>query len=723
MATSSPSLLGKADSTLAQMSLSQAQANVPSDLSEIYKLEAETVNMFTQGVETYFDVLHADHNKLKDDLVESVKTVTANLSAGTMPDDEGINLYTDHLTGLKERLKGIPKGKQGDIERAKIRSELDRLQNSTKAMEDVQEDVMTRIESSDFIPGAVPKEDLQILKAISNGNAKREIVNGNLVYSIPGTDTKITHNDLNELLVSNNPELNGKVNDVTVSASQLDPSANFQDKRQAFINSYEKTINSKGDYASLVWQKQGDMEFSFAEILAGKGDKSTNMAIYKALKDLGVENIPEDTSGPDGKPDGKITEADFATPENGIAFIESLTNTKAQGFDLNRNRKILAEFFTDNLAAREFVDAGGDITRGTTGTGTGTETGTETGGTKTSIKISAPSSLKMGDRSESVPKSEIKALHNPFVLAGQGKETSLTVPNLKGVEERLRGKEIKFNTKSGEWFIEESEDNIIQIGNSKRLMQDLGISDKSFTGLLDPKYDIYLKKAEEDQGERNLDTRQNRLIGYSGNQSSVYKGTRGGTGYYSVSGDTGKMYTDKMGEPNPYKLVDEIWTQSTGLLPSEANQYQNPNVGDPSIRGRRKKISPKDVAGRFGKRFGFFDFNIDGNGKMKIEYDLNNYDFMKKRGVDPGFIEFLKEQEKAGMFKKSAGIVTGGKGAYDQAEYMSDQGLRYGPKTVDPKDYEGMKDALEYMNRVVGFYAELETRYKNEGIKQYSSKK
>ena len=166
MATSSPSLLGKADSTLAQMSLAQARANVPSDLSEVYKLEADTVDMFTQGVETYFDTLYQDHNKLKDELIESVKTVTANLSAGTMPDDEGINLYTDHLTGLKERLKSIPKGKQGDVERAKIRAELNRLQNSTKAMEDVQEDVMTRIESSDFIPGAVPKEDLQILKAI-----------------------------------------------------------------------------------------------------------------------------------------------------------------------------------------------------------------------------------------------------------------------------------------------------------------------------------------------------------------------------------------------------------------------------------------------------------------------------------------------------------------------------------------------------------------------------
>ena len=707
----SPSLLGKADSTLAQMSLAQARANVPSDLSEVYKLEADTVDMFTQGVATYFDVLHQDHNKLKDELVESVKTVTANLSAGTMPDDEGINLYTDHLTGLKERLKGIPKGKQGDVERAKIRAELNRLQNSTKAMEDVQEDVMTRIESSDFIPGAVPKEDLQILKAISNGNAKREIVNGNLVYSIPGTDTKITHNDLNELLVSNNPELNGKVNEVTVSASQLDPSANFQDKRQAFINSYEKTINSKSDYASLVWQKQGDMEFSFAEILAGKGDKSTNMAIYKALKDLGVENIPEDTDG-----DGKITEADFATPENGIAFIESLTNTKAQGFDLNRNRKILAEFFTDNLAAGEFVDAGGNVTGGTTGTRTGTETGTDTGERKTSIKISSPSSLKMGDRSESVPKSEIKALHNPFVLAGQGKETSLTVPNLKGIEERLRGKEIKFNTKSGTWFIEESEDNIIQIGNSERLMQDLGIYSKQFTDLLDPKYDIYLKKAEEDQGKRNIDTRQNRLIGYSGNQSSVYKGTRGGTGYYSVSGDTGKMYTNEMGEPNPYKLVDEIWTKSTGLLPGEAKLYQNPNVASGS---RGKKASPQDVKGRFAKRFGFFDFKIDGNGKMKIEYDLDNYDFMKKRGVDPDFIEFLKQNKM--LQKKSAGIVTGGKGAYDKKKF-SEQGLRYGSKTVDPTDYEGMKDALEFMNRVVGFYAELETRYKNEGTIAYVDK-
>ena len=700
----SPSLLGKADSTLVQASLSQARANVPSDLSEIYKLEADTVDMFTQGVTTYFDVLHQDHNKLKDELIDSVKTVTANLSAGTMPDDEGINLYTEHLTGLKERLKGIPKGKQGDVERAKIRAELNRLQNSTKAMEDVQEDVMTRIESSDFIPGAVPKEDLQILKAISNGNAKREIVNGSLVYSIPGTDTKITHNDLNELLVSNNPELNSKVNEVTVSASQLDPSANFQDKRQGFINAYEKTINSKSDYASLVWQKQGDMEFSFAEILAGKGDKSTNMAIYKALKDLGVENIPEDTDG-----DGKITEADFATPENGIAFIESLTNTKAQGFDLNRNRKILAEFFTDNLAAGEFVDAGGDITRGTTGTGTGTETGTETGGTKTSIKISAPSSLKMGDRGESVPKSEIKPLHDGFKLAAEGKEASITAPNLKGIEERLRGKEIKFNTKSGTWFIEESEDNIIQLGNSAKLMRDLSLTDKSFTGLNKADKDIYIKKSEEQQYERDLDTRQNRLVGYSGNESSVYGGIRGGTGYYSVSGDTGKMYTDETGEPNPYKLVDEIWTKSTGLLPGEAKLYQNPNVASGS---RGKKASPKDVAGRFAKRFGFFDFNIDGNGRMKIQYDLDNFDFMKKRGVDPNFIEFLKKQKSKGVFKQDAKI--GKKGTYDVAEDMNKQALKYGSKTVDPTDYEGMKDALEYMNRVVGFYAELETRWANQ---------
>ena len=97
---------------------------------------------------------------------------------------------------------------------------------------------------------------------------------------------------------------------------------------------------------------------------------------------------------------------------------------------------------------------------------------------------------------------------------------------------------------------------------------------------------------------------------------------------------------------------------------------------------------------------------------MKIQYDLDNFDFMKKRGVDPNFIEFLKKQKSKGVFKQDAKI--GKKGTYDVAEDMNKQALKYGSKTVDPTDYEGMKDALEYMNRVVGFYAELETRWANQ---------
>jgi hypothetical protein len=102
------------------------------------------------------------------------------------------------------------------------------------------------------------------------------------------------------------------------------------------------------------------MSHTFAEILQGKGDSEMNLQIFETLKELGVE-VPEDTSGPDGKPDGKITEADFATPENGIALIRSLTDITDPNFNFQAAKKIAAEFYTDNIAAKEFEDAGGVI--------------------------------------------------------------------------------------------------------------------------------------------------------------------------------------------------------------------------------------------------------------------------------------------------------------------------------------------------------------------------
>tara|TARA_E500000318_G_C3496799_1_gene186748 strand:- start:120 stop:887 length:768 start_codon:yes stop_codon:yes gene_type:complete len=97
-------------------------------------------------------------------------------------------------------------------------------------------------------------------------------------------------------------------------------------------------------------QPQGPLKYSFADYLSGKGDKKYNAQIWSALKELGV-NVPEDKDG-----DGKITEKDFATPENGIAMIKRLTQIDEDGFDLAGTKNVVSEFLADHVGKKEFDD-------------------------------------------------------------------------------------------------------------------------------------------------------------------------------------------------------------------------------------------------------------------------------------------------------------------------------------------------------------------------------
>ena len=348
------SLLGTADATLVSAAEKQAKANIPSDLGAIYESEKITADLFQTEVNTFFDELYAEHNKLSDDLKASVATVTENLSAGTMPNDEQIDLYTDYIGGLKDKLKTIPKGPKGERERQKITAELNRLKNSTDQMDATITELTTRINNNDYIPNATGSNNMKLLTAISNGSAKQEIVNGNLVYTLPGTDLRITQADLKKMVVSNDPTVNANFNKVHQFAGDQS-GADWNNERQGIINNYENAFDTREGYAQNIHQKQGNMSHTFAEILQGKGDPGMNLQIFNALKEMGVE-VPDDVDG-----DGKITEKDFATPENGIALIRSLTDITDPNFNFQAAKKIAAEFYTDNIAAKEFEEAGGVI--------------------------------------------------------------------------------------------------------------------------------------------------------------------------------------------------------------------------------------------------------------------------------------------------------------------------------------------------------------------------
>ena len=349
------------------MSLREAAADVMPDYSDIYKAEAEgfekNLTAFQTGVKTYFDNLNADNNALADELKEAVSTTMANMSMGEVPDEAGMELFNNEINVLRQRLKNTPPGKKGELDRAKIRAEMERLKNSTDGMSETLIDLGVRVENGDFIPNATGNKNMEILKAINDRTAKREIINGDLVYSIPGSDKKITQQDLKKMLVSNDPEVNKAVHNVTAKAGTLGKTKGMEwDKnRQEIVNDYRESLSTKSGLAANMHQPQGPLKYSFADYLSGKGDKKYNIQIWNALKEAGVD-VPKDKDG-----DGKITEKDFATPENGIAMIKRLTQIDEDGFDLAGTKNIVSEFLADHVGKKEFEDnrrtLGGDETQ------------------------------------------------------------------------------------------------------------------------------------------------------------------------------------------------------------------------------------------------------------------------------------------------------------------------------------------------------------------------
>ena len=374
MAPKGGSLLGKADSTLATMSYREAMADVMPDYGEVYGLEAATQAMFQKGVEDHFNTLHADYNALGDELKETTTTMMADLSAGTTVDEVGMEMFNSELNKLRQRLKATPKGKKGELERAKIRAELGRLKNSTEGMDETLTTLGTMIENDQFDILATG-QDLPLLLAISKGVAKKKIVNGNLVYSIPnptpgGEDIVIDQQQLKEAVVLKDPEFASNFNKIHAGFNALgkQKGTSWGDKRQGAVNDYEKIFTTKHTFAATINNKQGDMEYSFLQSLTGKGD---NTIIYETLMEMG--NKENFFNGYDADKDGDVDADDFTHPTNGAKLINALTNIKdKENFDFQTAKKVAAEFYADNLAKSEFddgtklrtVDKTDDVTEG-----------------------------------------------------------------------------------------------------------------------------------------------------------------------------------------------------------------------------------------------------------------------------------------------------------------------------------------------------------------------
>ena len=341
------SLLGKADSTLAQMSYREAMADVGPDLKGVYSEDVKNQAAFEKGVQDHFDALYADNNALADEL----KTATTKAMEGLGTDYESMELFDSHLTSMKNRMKALPKNKKGDFERSKIRAELAQLQKSSLDLDNTITKLGTMIKAGDFNENATGPDNLALFNSIASGNAKKEIVNGNLIYSInvDGKTVKMDRQALNDALVQEDPSYQSDFNKIYAGENSRGKQKGTTFDRQLAINEYEASFPSEAAFAANIHKKQGSLKYSFAEALTGKDGSDS---IYKALMDMGQTTINQY----DANKDGKITNADFANKENGIALIDSLTNIHGGNFNYQAAKKAAAEFYADNISKKEFDD-------------------------------------------------------------------------------------------------------------------------------------------------------------------------------------------------------------------------------------------------------------------------------------------------------------------------------------------------------------------------------
>jgi len=340
------SLLGKADSTLASMSYREAMADVMPDYSGIYEAEAVGFEKkqlgFQKAVSDYFDIQHADNNKLADELKEA----TTKAMEGLGTDYEGMELFDSYLTSMKDKAKALPKNKKGNFERSKIRAEMNQLLESSNALSDTLAKVGTMIKAGDF---NVHTTDYPILNAINNKTATKKIVDGNLVYSFTdddGNKQTIDRQGIEDALGQSDLEMDSNFIKQGAASFELGKIGEKFNRNKS-INSYENMFTSPAGLAANMNEKQNGLDYTFVEALAGKdGSKS----IYDALTNMGQTTIDKfDVSGPKGEKDGKITEADFASSENGIALIESLTKPRSKNYNFQAAKRAAAEFYADNV--------------------------------------------------------------------------------------------------------------------------------------------------------------------------------------------------------------------------------------------------------------------------------------------------------------------------------------------------------------------------------------
>ena len=295
MAKTGTSLIGRADTTLIQGAYKTALSNVGLDMGAVYDQEVKDIKAFGDAIGDIIYATNKSNNELFAEIKEGSSEMLANIDAGTYTDDEFIQIYSDAVQDLRNQMKSIPRGREGEAARAKVRSQLARMKVSAENAEDVLTELATFAKEGQLDEFATSNVDAKLFRDIINKEATRSIVNGELVYTDDNGNT-ITHNKLKERIIKK---------DHATATSVIDIFNNVQNygktKGSIYDDAYiRKTaqelsskFNNRAGFLSIINSPIGGMEYSFVQAIAS--DEELRGELIDAFKAAGV-NISDKAS-------------------------------------------------------------------------------------------------------------------------------------------------------------------------------------------------------------------------------------------------------------------------------------------------------------------------------------------------------------------------------------------------------------------------------------------
>jgi len=376
-------LYGTADPTLVAAALSHGQSMVPGDTKAIEEWKVENFELFTTGVSEAFSKIYADNKETMDLLNDNATKALEIMEVGGMPNDWGIEMHNDVVNTYKERLKDIPKGKEGDIERSKLRLEMNRYLSNIQGSEDIFQNIVSNAANSRLLNDlGDDKAKLfnLILEDHNNGTSitKPSYENGEIVYSVPGSDIKLSMKEIQKGMSTHDPKylagIQAKLTSFQAKGKSMGGNMSADDAIR-FKNELQTAITSWDEIRNVSQEKFGNMKFTFEEVLTGQAKDPITGAINIDLLSTVYDEL-DALGGIDIDDDGDIDETDksllaqarengeiYTDTNSGFTLIDALTKDK------QKYRDVMANYLTET-AVKDFYGQGATEFKGKTTTTT-----------------------------------------------------------------------------------------------------------------------------------------------------------------------------------------------------------------------------------------------------------------------------------------------------------------------------------------------------------------